>query len=152
GDPRRPGAAHGAARAVHRPRRRHADPSVIGQPRSRLRHCRTCTRRAKDARERACGPRPAIRACWRKRRTPATLRDRPGGPKFLRPGSAPFTIAAARSNPPRKPLDLPPVLSDISVMTEITKLDETTRPRELPAALEHFVLQWGDLGGKWGVN
>jgi DNA-binding transcriptional regulator GbsR (MarR family) len=37
-------------------------------------------------------------------------------------------------------------------MTEITKFDETTRPRELAPALEHFVLQWGDLGGKWGVN
>jgi DNA-binding transcriptional regulator GbsR (MarR family) len=37
-------------------------------------------------------------------------------------------------------------------MTEITKFDETTRPRELPPALERFVLQWGDLGGKWGVN
>ena len=37
-------------------------------------------------------------------------------------------------------------------MTEITKTNETLRPRELPPALEHFVLQWGDLGGKWGVN
>jgi len=37
-------------------------------------------------------------------------------------------------------------------MTEITKIDESLRPRELPPALEHFVLQWGDLGGKWGVN
>src|SRR3954470_3380290 len=37
-------------------------------------------------------------------------------------------------------------------MTEITKFDETTRPRVLAPAIEHFVLQWGDLGGKWGVN
>jgi DNA-binding transcriptional regulator GbsR (MarR family) len=37
-------------------------------------------------------------------------------------------------------------------MTEITKFDETLRPRELPPALERFVLQWGDMGGKWGVN
>src|SRR5258705_12708430 len=37
-------------------------------------------------------------------------------------------------------------------MTEITKTSEVLRPRELPPALEHFVLQWGDLGGKWGVN
>ena len=37
-------------------------------------------------------------------------------------------------------------------MTEITKFDETTRPRELAPAIEHFVLQWGDMGGKWGVN
>ena len=37
-------------------------------------------------------------------------------------------------------------------MTEITKTDESLRPRELPPAIEHFVLQWGDMGGKWGVN
>jgi DNA-binding transcriptional regulator GbsR (MarR family) len=37
-------------------------------------------------------------------------------------------------------------------VTEITKVDETLRPRELPLAIERFVLQWGDLGGKWGVN
>jgi DNA-binding transcriptional regulator GbsR (MarR family) len=37
-------------------------------------------------------------------------------------------------------------------MTEITKFDEKTRPRELPPAIERFVLQWGDMGGKWGVN
>jgi DNA-binding transcriptional regulator GbsR (MarR family) len=37
-------------------------------------------------------------------------------------------------------------------MTEITKIDETLRPRQLAPAIEHFVLQWGDLGGKWGVN
>jgi DNA-binding transcriptional regulator GbsR (MarR family) len=37
-------------------------------------------------------------------------------------------------------------------MTEITKIDESLRPRHLPAAIEQFVLQWGDLGGKWGVN
>jgi DNA-binding transcriptional regulator GbsR (MarR family) len=37
-------------------------------------------------------------------------------------------------------------------MTEIQKMDETLRPRELSPALEQFVLQWGDMGGKWGVN
>lgn len=37
-------------------------------------------------------------------------------------------------------------------MTEITKIDEALRPRPLPQAIEHFVLQWGDMGGKWGVN
>jgi len=26
------------------------------------------------------------------------------------------------------------------------------RPRDLAPAIEHFVLQWGDMGGKWGVN
>lgn len=37
-------------------------------------------------------------------------------------------------------------------MTEITKFDEKIRPRTLPPAIEQFVLQWGDMGGKWGVN
>jgi DNA-binding transcriptional regulator GbsR (MarR family) len=32
-------------------------------------------------------------------------------------------------------------------MTEITDTTKT-----LPAAVERFVLQWGDMGGKWGVN
>ena len=32
-------------------------------------------------------------------------------------------------------------------MTEIT--DNTSK---LPPPLETFVLQWGDLGGQWGVN
>jgi DNA-binding transcriptional regulator GbsR (MarR family) len=37
-------------------------------------------------------------------------------------------------------------------MTEIAEANELVRPRELPPALEHFVLQWGDMGDKWGVN
>ena len=38
-------------------------------------------------------------------------------------------------------------------MTEISETDDgLTRPRELPHALEHFILQWGDMGDKWGVN
>jgi DNA-binding transcriptional regulator GbsR (MarR family) len=37
-------------------------------------------------------------------------------------------------------------------MTEMTKPDEKLRPRQLSPAIEQFVLQWGDLGGKWGVN
>src|SRR5690348_11222812 len=32
-------------------------------------------------------------------------------------------------------------------MTEITET-----PKRLPAAMERFVLHWGDLGGRWGVN
>ncbi|MBE9558153.1 MAG: MarR family transcriptional regulator [Proteobacteria bacterium] len=32
-------------------------------------------------------------------------------------------------------------------MTEITNI-----PNELPAAVQRFVLHWGDLGGQWGVN
>ena len=39
-----------------------------------------------------------------------------------------------------------PLLSDISVMTEITIGEE------LPLPLEHFVLYWGDMGGAWGIN
>jgi DNA-binding transcriptional regulator GbsR (MarR family) len=37
--------------------------------------------------------------------------------------------------------------TDISVMTETTVTNE-----KLPAAIERFILHWGDLGGKWGVN
>jgi len=37
-------------------------------------------------------------------------------------------------------------------MAEITKIDDALRPRDLAPAIEHFVLQWGDMGGKWGVN
>src|SRR6516165_6236927 len=32
-------------------------------------------------------------------------------------------------------------------MTEITD-----KPATLPPAVERFVLQWGDMGGHWGVN
>ena len=38
-------------------------------------------------------------------------------------------------------------LTDTSVMTEISADSE-----KLPAAVEAFVLRWGDLGGQWGVN
>ena len=38
-------------------------------------------------------------------------------------------------------------MTDISVMSEITNI-----PNELPAAVQRFVLHWGDLGGQWGVN
>src|SRR3954470_8481033 len=37
-------------------------------------------------------------------------------------------------------------------MTEISEIEEATRPRELSPAIERFVLQWGDMGDKWGVN
>ena len=43
-------------------------------------------------------------------------------------------------------LDILPVLSDISVMTEITG------KKKLPPAVERFVLHWGDMGDEWGVN
>ncbi len=35
-------------------------------------------------------------------------------------------------------------------MTEISKIAEPAE--RLPAAIESFVLHWGDLGGAWGVN
>jgi DNA-binding transcriptional regulator GbsR (MarR family) len=38
-------------------------------------------------------------------------------------------------------------MTDISVMTEVT-----VKKAKLPAAIERFILQWGDLGGQWGVN
>src|ERR1700733_5186503 len=44
------------------------------------------------------------------------------------------------------PLDSRPVTSDISVMTE------TTAKKKLPAAVERFILHWGDMGDEWGVN
>lgn len=43
----------------------------------------------------------------------------------------------------RPSLDLCAAVSDISVMTEITKL---------PGSIERFVLHWGEMGGFWGVN
>jgi DNA-binding transcriptional regulator GbsR (MarR family) len=45
------------------------------------------------------------------------------------------------------PLDFLSVISDISVMTEITE-----KTVKLPGPVERFVLQWGDMGGQWGVN
>src|SRR6478735_3793192 len=43
-------------------------------------------------------------------------------------------------------LDIRPLSSDISVMTE------TTDKKKLPAAVERFILHWGDMGDEWGVN
>src|SRR5204863_2358748 len=46
-----------------------------------------------------------------------------------------------------RPLDIVSEVSDISVMTENTEKTVT-----LPAAVERFVLHWGDMGSQWGVN
>jgi DNA-binding transcriptional regulator GbsR (MarR family) len=46
-----------------------------------------------------------------------------------------------------KPLDVRDVLSEVSVMTEIT-----LESRRLAPAVERFVLHWGDMGNQWGVN
>jgi DNA-binding transcriptional regulator GbsR (MarR family) len=43
-------------------------------------------------------------------------------------------------------LDSVTVISDISVMTEISE------KKKLAPAIERFVLSWGDLGDQWGVN
>jgi DNA-binding transcriptional regulator GbsR (MarR family) len=37
--------------------------------------------------------------------------------------------------------------SDISVMTE-----NSEKTAKLPAAVERFILHWGDMGSQWGVN
>ena len=54
---------------------------------------------------------------------------------------------AKRLTLPPKRLDFASVMSDISVMTEIT---DNRKP--LPLAIERFVLHWGEMGGQWGVN
>jgi len=41
-------------------------------------------------------------------------------------------------------------VADISVMTEISKI--SVGPKELPEAVEKFILHWGDMGSQWGVN
>jgi DNA-binding transcriptional regulator GbsR (MarR family) len=51
------------------------------------------------------------------------------------------------SDSTRAGIDSRSALSYISVMTEIA--DTTKR---LPAAVQEFVLRWGDMGGQWGVN
>jgi DNA-binding transcriptional regulator GbsR (MarR family) len=43
-------------------------------------------------------------------------------------------------------LDNGPILSDISVMAEISD------SKKLSSAIERFVLYWGDMGDEWGVN
>src|SRR5262249_52478007 len=43
-------------------------------------------------------------------------------------------------------LDMCSVISDISVMTEISE------SHRLPVAIERFVLHWAEMGSQWGVN
>src|SRR3978361_1731445 len=78
-----------------------------------------------------------------------------------RPKGAPDAVSAAGTGRRRGPagseqghgecracgsLDIRPVTSDISVMTG------TTAKKKLPAAVERFILHWGDMGDEWGVN
>src|ERR1700694_3186899 len=37
-------------------------------------------------------------------------------------------------------------------MTDISVMTETTDKKKLPAAVERFILHWGDMGDEWGVN
>jgi DNA-binding transcriptional regulator GbsR (MarR family) len=47
-------------------------------------------------------------------------------------------------------LDIRFSLTDISAMTEIT--GTSIEEKQLPPAVEKFVLHWGDMGSQWGVN
>jgi DNA-binding transcriptional regulator GbsR (MarR family) len=58
-----------------------------------------------------------------------------GHPSHL-PQSWPLTFACA--------------VTDISVMTEISKI--SVGEKQLPEAVEKFILHWGDMGSQWGVN
>src|SRR5882757_7849643 len=62
----------------------------------------------------------------------------------LRAGRGAWKAPPGRQGPTG--LDICPVTSDISVMTE------TTDKKKLPAVVERFILHWGDMGDDWGVN
>jgi DNA-binding transcriptional regulator GbsR (MarR family) len=47
-------------------------------------------------------------------------------------------------------VDIRRATADISVMTEMSKISDSAK--QLPAALEKFILHWGDMGSQWGVN
>jgi DNA-binding transcriptional regulator GbsR (MarR family) len=49
--------------------------------------------------------------------------------------------------PTKTRLDIPSHISDISVMTETSELKQP-----LPAAIQRFILHWGEMGETWGVN
>jgi DNA-binding transcriptional regulator GbsR (MarR family) len=59
---------------------------------------------------------------------------------------APEEIRSTGSAAGEAALDSRPFLSDVSVMTE------TTVRNPLPAAIERFVLHWGEMGTAWSVN
>ena len=69
--------------------------------------------------------------------------------KALREGTSPKSLkglASSELTGRATALDIRAVSSDISVMTE------TTDKKKLPAAVERFILHWGDMGDEWGVN
>jgi DNA-binding transcriptional regulator GbsR (MarR family) len=45
-----------------------------------------------------------------------------------------------------------PALDRRSVLTDISVMTETTVTKDLPPAVRHFILSWGDMGGVWGMN
>jgi DNA-binding transcriptional regulator GbsR (MarR family) len=55
-------------------------------------------------------------------------------------------MVASAGKAPRQ-IDKRPLMSDISVMTEISGTKQA-----LPPAIERFVLHWGEMGTVWGVN
>jgi DNA-binding transcriptional regulator GbsR (MarR family) len=55
-------------------------------------------------------------------------------------------MVASAGKAPRR-IDKRPLMSDISVMTEISVTEQ-----DLPRAIERFVLHWGEMGTVWGVN
>jgi DNA-binding transcriptional regulator GbsR (MarR family) len=55
-------------------------------------------------------------------------------------------MVASAGKAPRR-IDKRPLMSDISVMTEISGTKQA-----LPPAIERFVLHWGEMGTVWGVN
>ena len=82
--------------------------------------------------------------------------DRPGRPVLVtlrgrarppaRDGLATVFMHDKAVSESRVSIDIRLRSSDISVMTE------TTAKKKLPAAVERFVLHWGDMGDEWGVN
>jgi DNA-binding transcriptional regulator GbsR (MarR family) len=76
---------------------------------------------------------------------PASPLTQRGDAMSLRRASPECRGGMAGPRPPR--LDFHFFPADISVMTETTDAKV-----KLPAAVERFILHWGDMGGQWGVN
>src|SRR5262245_17090447 len=74
--------------------------------------------------------------------SPSQHDDANGGSSFHDPTTAAASLTGNRT---AYPLDRNSFNSDISAMTEISE-------NELRPAVERFVLHWGDMGSRWGVN
>jgi DNA-binding transcriptional regulator GbsR (MarR family) len=75
----------------------------------------------------------------------SSLRAKRSNPVFAAAGLLRF--ARNDGYGPKLPLDKLHLISDTSVMTEITE-----SMGRMPAAIERFILHWGEMGGQWGVN